>query len=78
MLRRRRSPMLGADLRAARERAGLSLREVGEMAGLSAEAISAVERGYRYPSLHTLECLAWALRLKVVIYPDETVVEPEE
>lgn len=67
--------MLGDELRQAREREGLSVREAARLAGLSAEAVSAIERGQRYPSLRTLECLAQALQITIVIGPDETILE---
>jgi transcriptional regulator with XRE-family HTH domain len=67
--------MLGAELRQAREKRGLSVRELARAAGLSAEAVSAIERGQRYPSLRTLECLAAALQITIVIGPEETILE---
>lgn len=69
--------MLGDELRQTREKQGLSVREVARLAGLSAEAVSAIERGQRYPSLRTLEGLAQALRITIVIGPEETILEPE-
>lgn len=68
--------MLGGEIRSVREARGLSIREAAEHAGLSAEALSAVERGARYPSLHTLELLAAALDVRFIIGPDETIIEP--
>jgi transcriptional regulator with XRE-family HTH domain len=44
------------------------------MTGLSTEAVSAVERGGRYPSLDTLERLAAALEFTAVIGPDRTEI----
>jgi len=69
--------MLGSDLREARLQRGLSIREIAEAAGLSKEAVSSVERGAKYPNLHTLECLATALQIRIVIDPLETIVEPD-
>jgi transcriptional regulator with XRE-family HTH domain len=43
----------GAQLRAARERMGLSLREVARRAGTSHATLSAYERGLKSPSLQT-------------------------
>jgi len=74
---RRRTPTLGAELRRIRERRGLTVRELAIRAGLSAEAVSAIERGVRYPSLHSLECLAQALEIRVVIGPSETILEAD-
>lgn len=67
--------MLGTDLREVRLQQGLSIRELAEKAGLSKEAVSSVERGAKYPTLHTLECLAAALQIRIVIEPQETIVE---
>jgi transcriptional regulator with XRE-family HTH domain len=61
---------VGEQLRAAREQAGLSLREVVARSGGkvgSAAALSMIETGARYPSLRTLEGLARALRLTITI-----------
>jgi transcriptional regulator with XRE-family HTH domain len=77
-MRKQRTPMLGRELCDARERRGLSIRELSAESGVSREAISAIERGDRYPSLQTLEALAHALNISVIIGPDETVVEAED
>ena len=69
--------MLGADLKRVRERRSLSVRELASITGLSHEAVSAIERGARYPSLQTLEALAGALHIHIIIGPDETIVEEE-
>jgi transcriptional regulator with XRE-family HTH domain len=67
--------MLGKDLRHARKEVGLGVRELARITELSPEAISAIERGHRYPSLQTLETLVGPLRIRIVIGPDETIVE---
>ena len=67
--------MLGRELCLVREQRGLSIRELASRAGVSHEAISAIERGIRYPSLQTLEALAPALDINIIIGPDETIVE---
>lgn len=69
--------MIGAELKSVRERRGLGLRELAALAGLSAEAVSAVERGSRYPSLPTLEALAAVLEIRIVVGPIETVIEQD-
>jgi transcriptional regulator with XRE-family HTH domain len=69
--------MLGQELRVIRERRGLTVRTAAGLASISAEALSALERGDRYPSLRTLESLAEVLRIRIVIGPDETVVEAD-
>lgn len=71
----RRTPMLGDDLRGCRKAAGLGVRELAAKTGLSPEAISGIERSRRYPSLQTLELLANALNIRIIVGPDETIVE---
>lgn len=44
-----------------RNRRGLTLRELGELAGITASNISAIERGKRMPQLGTAVTLAEAL-----------------
>ena len=70
--------MLGKDLCVARENRGLSVRDLSKESGVSREAISAIERGDRYPSLQTLEALVHVLDIVVVIGPDETVIEVDD
>lgn len=77
-MRGQRTPTLGRDLCDARERRGLSIRELSTESGVSREAISAIERGARYPSLQTLEALCHALNISVVIGPEETVIEADD
>jgi transcriptional regulator with XRE-family HTH domain len=57
---------LGLNLRALRDRAGLSQEELGEMCGLDRTEISLLERGLRFPRLDTLVKLARALELKSI------------
>lgn len=54
-------PGFGAAVRAQREAAGLSLRDLAERAGTTAGAVSLVERGDRAPSLRMAAALAAAL-----------------
>lgn len=67
--------MLGDDLRRCRKAADIGIRELAAITGLSPEAISGIERGRRYPSLQTLELLATALNIRIIVGPDETIVE---
>ncbi|HEX3671593.1 MAG TPA: helix-turn-helix domain-containing protein [Candidatus Cybelea sp.] len=61
------TPRFGALLRDHRVRAGLSQEALAELAGISANAISALERGYRRtPQRDTLALLASALALTIV------------
>ncbi len=58
------STAFGAHLRHYRERAGFTQEALAEQAGLTANAISALERGERQrPYLHTVQALATALGL---------------
>jgi transcriptional regulator with XRE-family HTH domain len=54
---------LGAKIRARRRQLGLSLRELGKRAGLSAAFLSLVERGQAKPALSSLVSLAKALEV---------------
>jgi len=67
--------MLGQELRAIREKRGLSLAEIAAASGISREALGAVERGDRYPTLRTLEALCECLNLHILIGPSETIIE---
>lgn len=53
------------------------MRELASLADVSPEAVSAVERGDRYPSLPTLEALAGVLQVWILIGPDETIINQE-
>lgn len=70
--------MLGKDLRRAREQRGLGQREVARLAGIAPETLSKVERGEGYPNLHTLECIAKVLGIRIVINSQDTYLELEE
>jgi transcriptional regulator with XRE-family HTH domain len=54
---------LGRNLRAHRERVGLSQEELGDRCELDRTEISLLERGLRYPRLDTLVKLSRALEL---------------
>ena len=55
------SEQLGARLRELREDRGLTLREVGTRVGISASAVSQIERGVLRPSVNRLFALVTAL-----------------
>ena len=67
--------MLGAELRALRERRGLSLRDVAYKAEIAVSTLAQFETGKKYPTLHTLESIAQAMDIRFVIGPDETFLE---
>jgi transcriptional regulator with XRE-family HTH domain len=54
---------LGKNLRAAREKLGLTQEEVAERSGVQAGEVSRIERGKRDPQVSTLEKLAGAVEL---------------
>ena len=60
-------------LRAARESAGLSQRELSDRSGLTQSHISQIERGNMEPGLSSLVDLARALNLEVVLAPKKLV-----
>ncbi len=62
---------LGAKLRAIRDERGLSQRELAQRSGLSANAISLIERDENSPSVSTLQSLASALNIKMSYFFEE-------
>ncbi len=70
---------VGERLRLLRERRGLSQRALAQAAGMSANALSQIERGNVSPSVGTLNRLAAALNVPITAFfetgiPRETVV----
>jgi len=55
---------LGKNLRAARERLGLTQEQVAERSGVQAGEVSRIETGKRDPKVSTLERLAKAVEAK--------------
>jgi transcriptional regulator with XRE-family HTH domain len=53
--------ILGANLRRARQRAGLTQAELAQRAGLAQPAISLIEAGQANPTVQTLQQIADAL-----------------
>jgi transcriptional regulator with XRE-family HTH domain len=62
---------LGNKLRSAREERGLSQRELAQLASLSTNAISLIERDENSPSVSTLQSLATALNIKMSYFFDD-------
>jgi transcriptional regulator with XRE-family HTH domain len=62
---------VGSKLRAAREERGLSQRELAQLANLSTNAISLIERDENSPSVSTLQSLATALNVKMSYFFDD-------
>ena len=56
---------LGNRLKRIRSERGFSQRELAERAGISANAISLIERNENSPSVATLQSLATALGVKI-------------
>lgn len=55
--------LFGAELRRARDRAGLTQTELGMLSGLSKNGVYALERGRRSPNLETILRLCEGLAL---------------
>src|SRR4051794_41887673 len=75
---------VGPRVKALRDAAGLSLRELADRSGVSAPMLSQVERGETSPTLHVAARIARGLdlRLSQLLRLDEdgalTVVRPDE
>lgn len=67
-----RAETLGPQLRAARERSGLSVRELARRIGVSASLLSQVERGLAQPSVGTL----WAVVTELGLSLDSLFAPP--
>src|SRR5579884_3412124 len=57
--------IIGRVIRRERQERNLTIRELGEKAGLSEIYVGEIERGQKYPSAKVLESLAAALDLEV-------------
>lgn len=69
-----RTKILGVLLRDARVAAGKSMKEVGEVIGVSGGSISSFERGVKAPTLPELELLAFYLDIPIThFWSDHTV-----
>ncbi len=55
--------IIGRVIRQERQEHGLTIKELGEKAGLSEIYVGEIERGQKYPSAKVLESLAHALEL---------------
>lgn len=68
---------VGAFIRAERSVAGMSLRELAELADVSNAYLSQVERGLHEPSIKVLSSIADGLGLTLAVLLDEAgVMEP--
>lgn len=68
-----RSVRLAMEVRALREQRGLSQRELAERLGTTQSAVARLEAGHVSPSLPTLDKVADALGVELVV----TLVDPE-
>lgn len=59
------TPNVGQQIRAIRERQGLSLRALAQQCGLSVNAISLIERGENSPTVSSLHLMATALGVPI-------------
>jgi transcriptional regulator with XRE-family HTH domain len=62
---------VGSKLRAVREERGLSQRELAQLASISTNAVSLIERDENSPSVSTLQNLAAALNVKMSYFFDD-------
>ncbi len=62
-------------LREIREERGLSIRALGRLSGLSANALSVIERGKSSPSVSTLYKIASALEIPIVTFFEQNPKE---
>ena len=70
---------IGSFIRAQREAAQVSVRQLAEKAGVSNPYLSQIERGLRKPSAEVLNQIAKALRVSAeVLYVRAGILEPTE
>lgn len=70
---------IGSFIRAKREAAQVSVRQLAQQAGVSNPYLSQIERGLRKPSADVLSQIAKALRLSAeVLYVQAGMLEPSE
>lgn len=70
---------LGSFIKAQREAAQVSVRQLAEKAGVSNPYLSQIERGLRKPSADVLKQIAKALRVSAeVLYVQAGILEPSE
>ena len=70
---------IGSFIRAQREAAQVSVRQLAEKAGVSNPYLSQIERGLRKPSAEVLSQIAKALRMSAeVLYVRARILEPGE
>ena len=70
---------IGGFIRAQREAAQVSVRQLAEKAGVSNPYLSQIERGLRKPSADVLSQIAKALRVSAeVLYVQAGMLEPSE
>ena len=72
-----RAKIIGLHLRDARLASGKSMKELGDVIGISSGTISAIERGANSPSLPELELLAFYLGTAINHFWSEQVVSQE-
>jgi transcriptional regulator with XRE-family HTH domain len=67
-MNRQGAPDVGSQLRALRQKRGLSLRTLAELCDLSPNTISLIERGESSPSVSTLHRLSTALSVHITAF----------
>ena len=58
---------VGLQIRMARERAGITMKELGELAGLSQPHLSKIEQGKMNITIETVACISAALKTRILI-----------
>jgi transcriptional regulator with XRE-family HTH domain len=71
---------LGRNLRAAREKLGLTQEQLSDLSGVQAGEVSRIERGQRDPRVSTLERLAAAVEVEPgdLLRQENRVSKPHE
>jgi transcriptional regulator with XRE-family HTH domain len=54
---------MGQRLKQARQHSGMTIRELGALAGIASSVVVDTENGKRIPRADTVERMAWALKL---------------
>src|ERR1700753_2583490 len=58
-----RSAGIGQRLKRARQHSGMTIRELGSLAGIASSVVADTENEKRIPRADTLERIAWALKV---------------
>lgn len=70
--------IIGGNVRAARVHAGLSLKGMSELTGISIPHISRLEKGTHLPTLKTLKRVADALKMPICSFLEPPPAKPRK